>query len=1210
MKTILTLIISIAAIACQGVSAQSFKWLGHPHGAAPFNGTFWESQALGVSGEGTVVGDFREFNGPFDEPQPDTAWSWKDGTFTTLPFTRANYITPNGRVILGENDLRDEEGGFISTESVKWELIEEDDAEVTPSVDGSVVKLNEEISAIQRANGKWEEEGTFTNFRVNAVSADSNTFVGVKYPGLPEDSTAKAAVWTNTTETILPLIPGTEDFFKVDMFALAVSGDGSVVVGYINIFYSENSANNAYFAFIWTRAGGTKTIIEAAVNSGIEWDFDSWDPEQATAISTDGRFIAGWGDLDGENIEPWVLELGPRVDIVVNSVADRPRAENAAGSETGEFLENGDPECTLRSAIETINAGLGDTITFNIEGEIGTPIIVLESELPPITSSVVIDGSSQNRLSLTPPVSIRFTGSTGLNIEGGNSRINGLNIGSADPPIVSDFNSRSLSHGITLQSSGGNEVDFCYIGTSVDGMKGQTIQGAGIYINNTSDNTISNCLLSGNWWAGVAISGTLASENLIVNNKIGTNVHGNASLFTSIDVNSTGTDSAPQASLENNLGNGLPSVDFVEVLSYLDYWWIDLMGGIVIENASFNTITGNKIGGNNWSGITLSGTSALNNVIQGNDIGYDPDSESPSLRNIPGGNIRIVNAPNNLIGGELAGEGNAIQGLGTTNTEFSGQVQASGVVITGSSSVDNKVQGNRFRDLIDGVSIGSESSNNIVFGNNLFLDCVAAGVTIQGFENTVAGNSFGGAEDVRQARWGVIVDGDNNLIGGDSAEFGNRFTNTQFGSILCGLGTGNTFRYNVHKGSRSGIELWGTSSKNLYGDIKLRGLRDPDRNDKRDSDTGGNNQQNYPLLNVAQSTNAGTILSGFLDTSQHFLNTPYTLDFYQSGIQIGSGTVVLGPAGLSKFDFQITTSATPGEYLYATATSEDGSTSEFSRSILVDGSLSTDADGLSDEVEDLVPNNEASANSTTSAISTLSTNVPVLAEEGFGDGNGDAILDSEQDWVTSFPTYSGDFLTIITDGSGTNLVDVSPYGPDWIAFSNIIVPLGMVDFGIANFSGDATVIDILLPANSTITDIWYFGKTPGDSDAHWFEFSYDGTTGAEIFEDRIRLHFVDGQRGDTDLQANGAIQASVFPVQIETVGTDIGFVISPSPDPAKAKITWASGLPNLRLEKSFNLSDWTEVIYESQTIDGKETLLEPVEPYSTFYRIITNTTGP
>src|SRR5262249_16954224 len=45
---------------------------------------------------------------------------------------------------------------------------------------------------------------------------------------------------------------------------------------------------------------------------------------------------------------------------------------------------------------------------------------------------------------------------------------------------------------------------------------------------------------------------------------------------------------------------------------------------------------------------------------------------------------------------------------------------------------------------------------------------------------------------------------------------------------------------------------------------------------------------------------------------------------------------------------------------------------------------------------------------------------------------------------------------------------------------------------------------------------------------HWFNFTFDGSTGATFSTDAqgrtvITLHFVDGQRGDGDLTANGVI---------------------------------------------------------------------------------------
>ena len=47
--------------------------------------------------------------------------------------------------------------------------------------------------------------------------------------------------------------------------------------------------------------------------------------------------------------------------------------------------------------------------------------------------------------------------------------------------------------------------------------------------------------------------------------------------------------------------------------------------------------------------------------------------------------------------------------------------------------------------------------------------------------------------------------------------------------------------------------------------------------------------------------------------------------------------------------------------------------------------------------------------------------------------------------------------------------------------------------------------------------------TPDNAVLHWYEFLFDGTTGAEINENIITLHFVDGNRGDNDRITNGII---------------------------------------------------------------------------------------
>ncbi len=57
-------------------------------------------------------------------------------------------------------------------------------------------------------------------------------------------------------------------------------------------------------------------------------------------------------------------------------------------------------------------------------------------------------------------------------------------------------------------------------------------------------------------------------------------------------------------------------------------------------------------------------------------------------------------------------------------------------------------------------------------------------------------------------------------------------------------------------------------------------------------------------------------------------------------------------------------------------------------------------------------------------------------------------------------------------------------------------------------------------ATTRPTHYYAYGPTPDDPAPHWYDFAFDGETGAEIKSDRIILHFVDGKRGDDDLDPN------------------------------------------------------------------------------------------
>ena len=71
--------------------------------------------------------------------------------------------------------------------------------------------------------------------------------------------------------------------------------------------------------------------------------------------------------------------------------------------------------------------------------------------------------------------------------------------------------------------------------------------------------------------------------------------------------------------------------------------------------------------------------------------------------------------------------------------------------------------------------------------------------------------------------------------------------------------------------------------------------------------------------------------------------------------------------------------------------------------------------------------------------------------------------------------------------------------------------------------GAATTVTTYPEDGAVVNTFFKFGPTPKEPTPHWYRFMFDGRTGAEFFADRIVVHYIDGQRGDDDLAANGRI---------------------------------------------------------------------------------------
>ena len=143
------------------------------------------------------------------------------------------------------------------------------------------------------------------------------------------------------------------------------------------------------------------------------------------------------------------------------------------------------------------------------------------------------------------------------------------------------------------------------------------------------------------------------------------------------------------------------------------------------------------------------------------------------------------------------------------------------------------------------------------------------------------------------------------------------------------------------------------------------------------------------------------------------------------------------------------------------------------------------------------------------------------------DMNNDGVPDANQDNVETIELEDG-ALTIETDDETTimnfmladDLINQNPLPPVNVDFLGILFSFEITNIDI----GGSTQARIIFE-NPVDFDVYYkFGSTPNNPVPHWYEFNYNGETGAERLPNgNVILHFVDGKRGDNDLTQNGRI---------------------------------------------------------------------------------------
>ncbi|MFS8084308.1 MAG: hypothetical protein ACMG6H_01650, partial [Acidobacteriota bacterium] len=528
---------------------------------------------------------------------------------------------------------------------------------------------------------------------------------------------------------------------------------------------------------------------------------------------------------------------------------------------------------SLRQAILNANATAAlDTISFNISGS-GVRTISPLSELPTITAPVFIDGATQPGYAGTPLIELNGTSAganaPGLKITAGSSRVRGL--------VINRFN----GSGIVLTTNGGNIIDGNYFGTNAAGTGSLGNAQFAVQIDGSNNNTVGGTtvaarnLISGNGFSGSGYSGIrlsgIATGNTISGNHIGTDVTGTVDLGNSLNgiyvasgYNNTlgGTAAGARNLISGNnlpgiaLANTGPSGDLVQanfigtnaagtVALPNEYAGL-IIGGFAVGGdcngcpmtATNNTIGGttaaarNIISGNHGHGLEVINNGSQLNNIQGNYIGTNAAGNA-KIGNTSSG-IFITRAPNNTIGGTVAGAGNVISGnqqhgIGVGIPRFD---SVSGQTITGGTGV--KIQFNFIGTAADGVS----NLGNLQSG--IYLDADTVVNTIEG--NVIAFNGTNGITIPANSNPGVQITISSNKI---------------FSNASTAIDLGNP------------------------GDTP---------NDDLDADIGANTQQNYPeftsVISNALSLMAGEPQSATTVTIAYRMrssrNSTFKVDFFAS----------------------------------------------------------------------------------------------------------------------------------------------------------------------------------------------------------------------------------------------------------------------------------------------------------------------------------------
>jgi PKD repeat protein len=639
----------------------------------------------------------------------------------------------------------------------------------------------------------------------------------------------------------------------------------------------------------------------------------------------------------------------------VNSVGDAPSKDTTQPvCDTGSTVivnSTSVPECTLRAALQAVDAVGRGAITFNLPTG-ATPTLAPATPLPTLTAAnVSIDASTVTGgyLKIDGTALDRTTG-IGLHVSGPNDTIRGMDV-------------ENVATGIEVDAAGGNDT----IAGDIVGLNSNTTATPvviGIDVTNSSNDMIGGSTVTDRDYidkasTGVDISGTSTAdkvygdsigvdsydvsgdadlEPVFVDNASGNFIGGPSSspgqapgniidgetLFTqppasSVDSGSTvpataavGTAGVAIAGYTNGANNNTVQGNIIGLVkggtalpicqaSDTDYWLEPLMGVLVNGRASGNTIGGTSAGaGNVITGaanvqVDIDGTKVSGTSVEGNRIGTDITGQNalPDVCGTPTG-VAIRGATTTTVG--IAGAGSNVitgQNIGVLTSMTSSNFRGPNGVYPGSGTtqitpLSSIIQGNVIGPVADGVTTPASTQ--------------AYGVALTG-----TGDTLGPNNQISDNGVGVQIGGQVNS-GVNESVIGNQIGTDRLGTTALPNGLG----VSVLNGTGTLIGIPGQKANTISGNLENLALVQAAtvQNNLIGTTTLGNAAiAPYAGTPSAAITAAATFTigtttfgSGSLPPSQVALATVGTQGGAIGGPTPGSGNVISGSPGADGLD--------------------------------------------------------------------------------------------------------------------------------------------------------------------------------------------------------------------------------------------------------------------------------------------------------------------